>query len=177
MPNDPKSPSTSTASTAAEVALAKRFKLVVALVRTHIRDHPELNRLIAGNESSDRQIAMAILQTIDDFNNTPPLIDAVKLNDFPNIDLLIRGSLVRLLTSVAMLQTRNQLNYSDGKGVYVGVSDKSPMLMRWISLLDAGYQRDKKQLKLALNLRGALNGSSVSSEYSLINGLFDGTNS
>ena len=41
-------------------------------VRMYLRDFPELNRLVDGYESSDRMLAWAVIDALDDFNNTPP---------------------------------------------------------------------------------------------------------
>jgi len=146
---------------------------VIALVRAKLRDYPELNRLVEGRETSDRAIAFAIMETIDDFNTSPPLIQSFGLESFPSTSLLIRGTIVNVLESIGLLQTRNQMSYSDGQGVQVSVSDKTPMLMQWISLFASQYEQKKLRLKKALNLSGALNGSGVSSEYLYVNGYFD----
>lgn len=175
MPNDPVSPNSEIvqAESSVKEGLPKRLLPLVKLIRAKLRDYPELNRLVSGRETSDREIAFAIMETIDDFNNTPPLIECFSLDNFPSPSLLIRGSLINILESVALLQTRNQMTYSDGQGVQVGTSDKAPMLMSWINLFSQQYESKKVRLKQALNLRGALNGSGVPSEYAAISGYYD----
>ncbi len=175
MSNDPKSPNSNTLSPAEVVkqGLPKKLLGVIALVRAKLRDYPELNRLIEGRETSDREIAFAIMETIDDFNTSPPLIESCTLESFPSTSLLIRGTIVNIMESVGLLQTRNQMSYSDGQGIQVSVSDKAPMLMQWISLFANQYEQKKLRLKKALNLSGALNGSGVSSEYVYVHGFFD----
>jgi hypothetical protein len=175
MANDPKSPNSNAIQPGASVkaGLPKKLIPLVNIIRAKMRDYPELNRLVAGKETSDREIALAILETIDDFNTTPPLIDGYTLDSFPSESLLINGALIQILTSVGLLQTRNQMSYSDGQGVQVGVSDKAPMLLNWLNLFTSQYERKKQALKYALNLRGALGGDGVSSEYSLVNGYYD----
>ena len=101
------------------------------------------------------------------------LITPYKLENFPSMSLLIRGSIIAVIESIGLLQTRNQMQYSDGQGVSVSVSDKGPMLMSWINLFAQSYEQKKFRLKQAINLGTALNGKGVSSEYSLINGYFD----
>jgi len=175
MSNDPAVPSTilSTPETAADEGLKKQFHGLITLVRAKMRDFPELNRLIEGRETSNQEIAFAIMETIDDFNTTPPLIETCGLTNFPSISLLIKGSVIRVLESVGLLQTRNHMVYSDGQGVQVSVSDKSPQLMSWIQIFSNTYEKQKRDLKIALNLQGALGGRGVPSEYAVINGLFD----
>jgi len=175
MSNDPTKPSSNELGPEASVNAGIPAKLlsVIALIRAKLRDYPELNRLIDGRETSDREIAFAIMETIDDFNTTPPLIEAATLESFPSVSLLINGSIINIMTSVGLLQTRNQMTYSDGQGVQVSVSDKTPMLMSWLGMFANAYENKKQKLKVAINLRGALNGSGVPSEYALVNGYFD----
>ena len=53
----------------------KRITLseLVAKIRRFMRDRAVLNRLIAGQESSDEDIMLAIDLCISDFNHTPHL--------------------------------------------------------------------------------------------------------
>ena len=176
MSNDPTTPSTEALGSAVVVerGLPQYVKDLIQVVRAKLRDYPELNRLIAGHESSDQQIALAMLETVDDWNMSPPLLGAVTLRGFPSRSPLVTGTLVKLLESVALLQTRNNMTYSDGQGIQVSVSDKAPMLMQWVNLFSNQFERKKTQLKTALNLQGALNGRGIESEYSAIDGLYDG---
>lgn len=153
--------------------LPPKLMPLIAMVRAKLRDYPELNRLVAGQETSDRQIAFALMEAIDDYNTTPPLLDPVNLDTHPSVSLLINGTIIFVLESVGLLQTRNQMNYSDGQGVQVGVNDKSPLLMQWINLFRGQYEQKKMRLKQATNLRGALNQGGVPSEYAFVNGFFD----
>jgi hypothetical protein len=150
-----------------------KLVVVIGLVRAKLRDYPELNRLVSGQETSDRQIAMAMVEAIDDYNTSPPLIEGATLESFPSISLLVNGTIIYVLQSIGLLQTRNMMNYSDGQGVQTGVNDKTPMLLQWIQLFTQQYEAKKLRLKKAINLNGALNGSGVPSEYSIINGYFD----
>ena len=145
---------------------------LVNMVRSHMRDFPELNRLTSGVESSDRQIALAMAEAVDDYNTTPPLLPAVGIESFPAVSLLIRGTVIFLLEGIGLLQTRNNLSYYDGAGP-VNVSDKAPMLMQWLNLYAGQYEARKRRLKQALNLKGAFNNSGFSSEYAYISGFLD----
>jgi len=174
MPNDPQNPNSNAVGPAVSVskALPKKLVNLIALIRAKLRDYPELNRLIAGRETSDREIAFAIMECIDDFNMTPPLLGQFTLESFPSVSLLINGSIIHILTSVGLLQTRNHMSYSDGQGIQVSVSDKAPQLMNWMNLFTQNYEQKKFRLKQAINLGNALNGSAVPSEYAFINGYF-----
>ena len=175
MADDPIKPSEDpvAAKDAAQAGLPKKLVQLIAVVRTKLRDFPELNRLVEGRETSDREIALAIAESVDDFNNTPPLIPNYTIETFPSMSLLMRGSIINIIESVGLLQTRNQMVYSDGEGVTVNVSDKTPMLLQWLQLFTNQYESKKLRLKKALNLKGALNGTHLSSEYKYVDGLFD----
>ncbi len=174
MANDPQNPNSNALgpSVSVEQGLPKELTNAIALIRAKMRDFPELNRLIEGRETSDREIAFAAMECIDDFNMTPPLLGAFTLANFPSISLLINGAIINIITSVGLLQTRNHMSYSDGQGIQVSVSDKGPQLMNWMNLFTQSYEQKKFRLKQAMNLGGALNGTGVPSEYSYISGLF-----
>jgi hypothetical protein len=87
----------------------------VQMVRLYIRDFPELNRIVKGEESSDRQIGWATLDAIADFNGTPHftmlrLEDLLMRNQHA---LILRMTVISLIESIGLLQTRNHINYAD----------------------------------------------------------------
>ena len=141
----------------------------VQQVRTFIRDYPQLNRLIAGEESSNRQIMWAILDALDDFNTTPPFTRHT-LYSFPSRSLLVRATVITLLESVGLLQTRNHLQFSDG-GIQVGINDKTPFIQSWIQLFRNVYEEKKLKLKVAYNIENAWGGG-IHSEYRFVNNFY-----
>lgn len=141
---------------------------VVDQVRNYVRDYPQLNRLIGGEESSDRQILWALLDATALFNVTPPptsmmLEELLQANCLP---ILIRLTTISLLEGVGMLQTRNHINYSNG-GINVGVSDKTPLIMQWLQYLRTTVDQLLKQVKISMNIMSILGADKpgVSSEY------------
>lgn len=175
MSNTAGKPSTEsvTIRSAADIALKTLVIDYVNLIRAKMRDYAELNRLISGRESSDRDIAVALMLALDDWNITPPFIDSVSLTNHPARSLLIDGAIIQLLQSVGLLQTRNHMQYSDGQGVQVSTSDKAPQLMSWLNLFTSTYEQKKFKFKQAENLRAALgNNRGVPSEFVDINGFF-----
>lgn len=142
---------------------------LVQQVRTYCRDYPELNRLIRGEESSNRQIVFAITDTLDDFNTSPPFTN-FGLDSFPSRSVLIRGIVCSLLESIGLLQTRNHLNFSDG-GLQVGISDKTPFIQSWLQLLRNSYEQKKMRIKIAINIENAWDGG-VHSEYRFVNNFY-----
>lgn len=143
----------------------------VGLIRSYMRDHAELNRLFQGEEHSDRLIAFAVIDAMEDFNTTPPMTN-YRLNNFPSKSLLRMGTIINLLESVGLLMTRNHISFSDG-GVQVGVSDKTPLIQSWIQLLTNKYETKKDRLKVALNIEGGWGGG-VHSEYLWTSGFYGG---
>ena len=150
---------------------SKRMNEMVAMIRLYLRDFPELNRLISGEETSDRMIAWAIIDALDDYNTTPPFIGSASLNNFPSTSLLREGAVIRILESVGLLQVRNQMNYSDG-GVSVSISDKAPLLMGWIQMLRQSYEQKKIRIKSSMNVEMAFEGDGIHSEYFVVNGIY-----
>lgn len=144
---------------------------MIQIVRLYMRDYPELNRLIQGEEHSNRLIAWAIIDAIDDFNSTPPLTN-LGLNNFPSRSLLLRGTVINLMESLGLLMTRNHLTFSDG-GIQVGVSDKTPLIQSWIQLLSNKYEEKKQRIKIYMNIEGAWEGG-VHSEYLWTSGFYGG---
>lgn len=147
----------------------------VQLVRGYLRDFPELNRLVAGEESSDRQIAWSVLDAMSDFNGTPHLT-AYTLEELLQRNqhaLLLRMTSITLIESVALLQTRNHINYSNG-GINVGVNDKTPLLMNWLQYFRSMTEQKMQRVKVALNIEGILgpSNSGVNSELWAINGTY-----
>lgn len=152
--------------------MSPTFQSFVQMVRLYLRDIPELNRLIAGEESSDRMIAWAVLDAIDTFNGTPHFTQ-MSLEDLlakNQRSLLLRMTVVALLESVGLLQTRNHLNYSDG-GINVGVNDKTPLIMNWLQYYKSFTEQKLQHVKVAINIEGILgpNNPGIHSELWAVN--------
>jgi hypothetical protein len=147
----------------------------VEIVRLYMRDHPELNRLVRGEESSDRQIAWAVLDALSNFNGTPP-ISTLTLEELllrNQHSLLLRMTVIALLESVALLQIRNHINYSNG-GINVGVNDKAPMILQWLQYYRSYAEQMKLRVKVAMNIESILgpSNSGVHSELWAVNATY-----
>ena len=137
--------------------MSQIFRDFIQVVRLYHRDFPELNRIVAGEESSDRQIAWAVYDAVADFNGTPHFT-CLTLEDLLQKQqhaLLLRMTTISLIESVGLLQTRNHINYSNG-GINVGVNDKTPMLMNWLQYYKAYTDQLKQRVKVAINIEGIL---------------------
>lgn len=154
--------------------LSDEFNAFIHMMRLWMRDYPQLNRLIKGEESSNRLIAWAAIDFLSDFNQSPPPLGSYTLEQLLNLgytSLARYGTAINLLQSVGLLQTRNQLNFSDG-GINVAVSDKTPTLMSWINMFQQKYEQDKLKIKVSLNIRQILGEVGLHSEYYFINGFY-----
>lgn len=157
--------------------MTEEFRSFVYMVRGYMRDFPEINRLLRGEESTDRQIAWAVLDMLSDFNGTPP-ITAMSLSYLLQRQqhaLLLRMTVIALLESVGLMQTRNHLNYSDG-GINVGVNDKTPLIMQWLNFYKSTTEQMKQRVKVAMNIESILGpgNTGVHSELWALNCTFVG---
>lgn len=148
----------------------RALQTMVHEIRTYLRDFPELNRLIDGVEHSDRAIAWAVLDTLVDFNGSPPLIGDFVVSSFPNRTLLKNGAIYHLLRQIGLLMARNLMSFSDG-GLTVNVEQKSTLMMQWAQWFAQEYKGAARELKMAINIQRAWGGGAFS-EYSLINSLY-----
>lgn len=154
--------------------LSDEFNAFIHMMRHWMRDQPHLNRLIRGVESTNRLIAWAALDFLSDFNQTPPPLGNYTLEQLLELgytNLARRGTAIALFESVGVLQTRNQLNFSDG-GINVAVSDKTPQLQSWLQLFQGKYEQDKMKIKISLNINQILGERGVGSEYGFVNGFY-----
>lgn len=151
------------------------MRTFVQSVRLYMRDFPELNRIVRGEESSDRQIAWAVVDALSDFNGTPhftsmSLEDLLARNQHA---LMTRMTVISLIESVALLQIRNHINYSTG-GINVGVNDKAPLLLTWLQYYKSYTDQLKQRVKVSLNIEGILgpSHSGVHSELFAVNSTY-----
>ena len=141
-------------------------------VRSWIRDFPELNRLINGEESSPRMVQFAAHLALDEWNALSP-VQFTSVSDFPNKLILTTLTVIHLLTSVGILHSRNKLPYSDG-GFTADTEAQADEYPKWISLLRAQIDPLMRTLSIRLNIAGARAGG-VQSEYGLIHNWYGWT--
>lgn len=137
----------------------------IGQVRDYMRDFPEFNALVDGEETSDGLISLCADLAADDFSNTMPPIGNFTVESHPSLYLLLIGTVIQILRSAGILQARNNLNYSDG-GLTVATSDKAQIYMGYVNAMVGEYEGKKRNLKISLNAAGAYGG--IRSEYSFI---------
>lgn len=132
-------------------------------LRAYLRDDPLLNELLEGKESTDGQLREAILDSIDDWNNTQPPLAFITVENHPSRRMLIRGAAIEILRSTAIYYARNQLPYSDGG---ISVDDKNK-LGPYLSLIqDKANDYETKKINLKKSLNISLGFGQIPSEYS-----------
>jgi hypothetical protein len=150
------------------------FEAHVQSVRFYLRDFEELNLLIRGEESSDRNIAWATLDFLSDFNGTPPFtsysLEGMYARHWQHF--AIRGTTISLMESLIHIYTRNYLPFSDN-GISVEINSKAPMLQSMMGLMQSSYEQNKRLKKTAINVEALLDSgpSGVHSEYIVLSGL------
>jgi len=133
-------------------------------IRLEMRDYEELNKLINGQENSDRVIARAIRSVLTHFNGMPPLIKATYAWDtFPNRGLLITGVVGRLQRQVADLDNRNFFPASDGQ-VGIPSRQKGQFVFQAASQKWQEFVQEARLLRVSLNYTEALGGIGIASE-------------
>lgn len=138
----------------------------VQKVRDFIRDTPNLNALLDGVETSDTLIDFSMELALDDWNTSPPLIGNSTVDTHPSQSMLLLATILWILKSAGLLQSRNQLDYASG-GITVASSNKTPLYQSWINIMMQEYEAKKANLKKALNAEQAYGG--IHSEYVQIN--------
>lgn len=145
------------------------FGNFVPEVRAYLRDFPELNRLIQGEESSNRMIHYCVRLAVDEYNTTPPLT-TYGITNFPSRFVLLHLTIIHLLHSVGILHSRNRFSYSDG-GFSVETEQQEALYQRWIQLMRSQVQPLMEKQKIALNIERGW-GAGVGSEYGWIHGWY-----
>jgi hypothetical protein len=145
------------------------FENFVPEVRGYMRDFPALNRLIHGEESSDRLIEYCVRLAIDEFNTYPPLTTHT-ISGFPSRTVLLQLTMIYLLQSVGILHSRNRIAYNDG-GFSVETEQQDSLYQNWIQLLRSQVMPRLERLKVAMNIESGW-GAGVGSEYGWIHGWY-----
>jgi|TARA_R110000824_G_C15137928_1_gene669716 hypothetical protein len=134
----------------------------IEFVRRQMQDAPESNALLAGKEMTDTVIEQCVQMAEMEYNMTPPVITNYTVETHPALGLLVYGTMIEMLFSSGVLNSRNRLSYNAG-GVQVNVSDKAGEYGNWISLLLNRYNQLKLQHKQYLNINSCY--GEVRSDY------------
>lgn len=152
-----------------QMSRTRNEQVFMQVVRSILRDHPQLNRLTAGRETSDGEIAMAATMAISMFNTVPPVFaNAYDFRTFPSVAWLTIGTIGWVLNSAALLRHRNTLSYQDG-GVNVETENAqgyTTIGQQWWGQFMAWAPEYK--VSINLNLAFGTSPTGVHSEYLML---------
>lgn len=99
------------------MSVIKVPKALVQELRAILRDYPELNYIYEDEESVDSQLARALYEGMEDFNNVPPIL--TQEFDFTNIPrrwvrIVLDLAVIRVLMEVSIWMARNEFQYQTG---------------------------------------------------------------
>jgi len=125
--------------------------LTVEMIREHIQDYPEKNRLLGEYEFTDDEICIAIRSAVSQYNTYPP--HHLRLQEkFPDNfnELMMQGTLSKMFRGKAFQQFRNQLNFQDG-GASGGLNDKGQPYSQLSENLQAKFRANCLAVKKSIN--------------------------
>lgn len=136
------------------------MEAMIAMLRALLRDWEVIHELLDGEESKDRDLALAIFRCIEDFNGTSPLT-SYSLPDLVSLrqtDLILQGSACNVVQSVYFPHLRNEVQFSDA-GINVQVQGKHQGFLQWYQMVKNEYEQKKRSAKIAFNQEGLLSAS------------------
>ncbi len=135
-------------------------------VRAWLRDFPELNRLIVGEESSPRMIQFCAHMALDEWNAFSP-VQFTSVGSFPNKTILILLTVTHILTSAGILHSRNRFDFNAGNFV-ADTERQADEYPKWIQMIKAQLAPLMQNLSIRLNIAAASGGGGVPSEYAML---------
>ena len=99
------------------MSVIKVPKALVQELRAILRDYPEVNYIYEDEESIDSQLARALYEGMEDFNNIPPILNLEY--DFTNVPkrwvrIILDLAVIRVLQEVSIWMSRNEFQYQTG---------------------------------------------------------------
>lgn len=125
-------------------------KITTEDIAHFLNDFPELNRLTRKPEFSSERVQRAIQFVVDEWNETPPLIRAYTVENFPYRTTLLYGVVGHLFAGEAAFQERNHLPYNAG-GLSVDDSNKSGAYLQFANFFKAQFKDYMERQKRAEN--------------------------
>lgn len=142
----------------------------VEWLRSFIKDHAFLNRLLEFKEENDNdELELYLNMALGWLNFIPPFLGSSTYADFPIPALIIHQATIECLISNGVVHARNELTYNNG-GVTLKISDGD----RYLRMLNALYRQTDLQInsyskyKTAVNIMSGFGG--VPSPYSYLHG-------
>ena len=135
------------------------------VLRAHLRDKPELNRITKAIEFEDEQLDQALdFGGVMDWNMTPPILGEVTLETHPAPSLLVRGATIWACNSDAVREARNPHQFSDG-GTVVSEQSKPGLYNVVLGPIRAKYEQMKTTYKANQNINAGWGGAPSDLSY------------
>jgi len=138
----------------------------VSKVRRKMRDYPQLNTVIEGEESSEEHVLDALDTVMEYLSDSPPPLGEFSYSEIPSY-LLVDGAIAELLLSAAILLSRNYIQFSAG-----GITVDLPQYRVYLDLarsMKQEFRADAHKYKVSLNHQRAVDGTQGSrSSWSLL---------
>ena len=130
----------------------KKPKVTPEQVRLKIMDFDSENAPLYMTYLTDENLQTCIDETIDDFNETPPIFRyPYTIEDFPAKDLLLTGAAKKAMELTAMKELRREMSYDDG-GIQSNIFYKNPQFRQIVSEIGNDYETKKRGIKRQINL-------------------------
>ena len=160
-------------SLSGNVDLKPEWHSMVNMTRAFMRDYAKLNLLLAEQESGDKDLLMCLQLAVVDINATPPQtsFDLTTLVSRNYVTILCYGTMIHVLESLMILQTRNFLNWQEG-GQLVGLQDRTPVLSGLVKYFRDLYTYKLEKKKISDSIMSIMDEGQVGvhSEYFAVNG-------
>lgn len=138
-------------------------KQLVRQVRRFVQDYVEVNELFEGEETSDQQIAAYMVDEIQTWNYTPPIIMSAEINAVSLVAVPTLGSVrkwiidatsARVMKSVLFKMARNDMPYTSGN-VTIQPNAVWRNMQPIIQDLELQYKEFRDRYKIAKNADAA----------------------
>jgi len=118
-----------------------------------LRDYPENNLLLNGQEYTPAFVALSVDLAISEWNMIVPMSADTK-STFPMYGkaVLMHGVMWKIFSGQSALYARNQLTYSDG-GLTIPVEERWDMYIKMAEMYRDTFFSTAKAMKLQINLQ------------------------
>jgi hypothetical protein len=134
---------------------------LVSQVRDQIQDHTATNELFEGMELTDLQIAKFIVDTVDDWNYTPPPLTVLSPTDLIATATngairvaVLKGASAKCLRVLAMRHAKNDMPFTAGNTT-IQAHAIWRNILQLAETLTGEYETSKVRIKVGLNIQNA----------------------
>ena len=128
--------------------------LSVEDILTYVKDKPEFNILLQGAQQSPPElITLCMRIAVETFNGVTP-VTMFTIDNFPNIAILLYGTLHHLAIGEAERQLRNQVDFT-AQGLNIAIDNKATVYNELSKYYRGLFDSETKSFKTYLNTEQA----------------------